>query len=137
MSNAICLFMRTLHSNLVIFQQKPSKKCLTLERCLYIPIWLYSNKREKVYEQMKDLALHSNLVIFQRNGWFRYSYVRITLHSNLVIFQHALKLMSLLETKLYIPIWLYSNQASSAVCTKFVETFTFQSGYIPTVEYYK
>ena len=61
--------VRTLHSNLVIFQFLPVKSSGHC-RILYIPIWSYSNINEAYNAFTHLLSLHSNLVIFQ----YRYQY---------------------------------------------------------------
>ena len=97
-------------------------------------------------------ALHSNLVIFKlaftekgasaiESFTFQSGYIQmlrrcpywptlhLPLHSNLVIFKFIKKCYGVVSYDLYIPIWLYSNEA---VITHNhpVSNFTFQSGYI-------
>ncbi len=143
---------------------------------LYIPIWLYSDVggyRSGEYNEyftfqsgyiptvellhartLVHLALHSNLVIFQRsppgNKIFARSF--FTFQSGYI--PTFLKAPALLpENILYIPIWLYSNSHSLTSLNMKIPSlhsnlvifqrdeieqleievyFTFQSGYIPT-----
>ena len=125
--------MITLHSNLVIFQlsseadikslgasftfqsgyipTRSTIKPLLNTKCLYIPIWLYSNGQGDLNCTVSCASLHSNLVIFQpaslytcadrlRIFTFQSGYIpTFDFHTNLFLFLH----------------------------------FTFQSGYIPTL----
>ena len=130
--------MITLHSNLVIFQlsseadikslgasftfqsgyipTRSTIKPLLNTKCLYIPIWLYSNGQGDLNCTVSCASLHSNLVIFQRLTSTRTSSSFFTLHSNLVIFQPcANDKIGYDQSQLYIPIWLYSNLKRSKV----------------------
>ena len=113
---------------------------------LYIPIWLYSNKKGICWNADID-TLHSNLVIFKlfasesaSNSFvtftFQSGYIQIMLpsclvirlyplHSNLVIFKYGDIGLWLLDNALYIPIWLYSNMLS------LVSVYHFTQLYIP------
>ena len=75
-------------------------------------------------------ALHSILDIFQSVDSAQISSLNQSLHSILDIFQFCRFLNVLKESILYIPFWIYSNQASFQP-QKPLKGFTFHSGYIP------
>ena len=148
--------MRTLHSNLVIFQYRistllncnplhftfqsgyiPMNHHLVLSRLgyyLYIPIWLYSNKKagdrvKVVISLYIPIWLYSNS-INPKNTSSSFSF---TFQSGYI----PIGCKSSQEEKfrpLYIPIWLYSNHYTTIWIKKWLY-FTFQSGYIPIVHH--
>ena len=117
---------------------------------LYIPIWFYSNQHPTTdfYDlglftfqsgsiQM-DEALASAYV--EKTFTFQSGSIQIcfdpanasklmTLHSNLVLFKWPWMVRKYRVSRLYIPIWFYSNPCSS-IKTAFNVFFTFQSGSI-------
>ena len=101
-----------LHSNLVIFKYRCNKYGYwTL--CLYIPIWLYSNKYP--------------MTILSTTGTFTFQsgYIQIRLSFK----------SQWWDGVLYIPIWLYSN-TGELITLSTPDHFTFQSGYIQIRPYH-
>ena len=97
-----------LHSNLVIFKwtQCSAFWCTNV---LYIPIWLYSNESDESLRQ-RIYTLHSNLVIFKFVTSLRLSGALVFTFQSGYIQINILSPTTLVNYKLYIPIWLYSNK---------------------------
>ena len=75
------------------------------------------------------MTLHSNLVIFKLYYLDTHKTAVLSLHSNLVIFKSKKPKSNFQLSKLYIPIWLYSNDFIP-FDGDIIFDFTFQSGYI-------
>ena len=81
------------------------------------------------------ITLHSNLVIFQLIFLEYTGYIEKALHSNLVIFQHSRQILwAIYLNALHSNLVIFQQQESIFQITK-VQSFTFQSGYIPTEAY--
>ena len=139
-----------LHSNLVIFksimaqnkledlvlftfqsgdiQIKQSHRGLGYEKCIYIPIWWYSNHLHSLFLYYYWYYLHSNLVIFKSLIPLGTLSSRTTFTFQSGDIQINFLLSYLFQWfQIYIPIWWYSNKWTtfSYAC---LSIFTFQSG---------
>ena len=75
------------------------------------------------------ISLHSNLVLFKCRSRRCAGTTGIPLHSNLVLFKFCPGADFIIQVSLYIPIWFYSNEAST-IFIFLKSSFTFQSGSI-------
>ena len=119
----------SLYIPIWLYSNKVQKIINRLLMILYIPIWLYSNIYQSLGAQALLTPLHSNLVIFKYQritSQLHYYdlYIPIWLYSNKTMATYRK-----CPLNLYIPIWLYSNytEIMSSATNK---SFTFQSGYI-------